>query len=257
MMDPFLAAPQTAHDTSAGLVDLPILYHDATNVVALFSADQSGAERLLADTGLRPALTLRGRALVALSFYEYRHTSVGPYDEVGTAIFAVRDDEPAPLLGPLDLYRPPRRRRLGVWVVDLPVTTGMANAAGREIWGYPKFVTRIDFLRSGPRFSCAVAAPEGGSALCALEGTMGRGVAAPPLSVMTYSALRGALIRTTIDVRGPTRAHAPGSLRLDVGPSRHRMAENLRALGLERATPKLVLVNDRFRAKLHAGERVR
>ena len=32
----------------------------------------------------------------------------------------------------------------GIWVVDLPVTTKEAQAAGIELWGYPKYVTDIE-----------------------------------------------------------------------------------------------------------------
>jgi hypothetical protein len=38
-------------------------------------------------------------------------------------------------------------------VVHLPVTTAIANRAGREIWGYNKFVAAIDVSREGKTFS--------------------------------------------------------------------------------------------------------
>lgn len=253
--DRFFRVPRTVHRTSAGLVDLPILYFDATNVVALFEADRGGAEALLAGTGLVPAMIRGDRAVVGLSFYEYRHTSVGVYNEVGTAIFAARRGDRVMLGGLLDLYRAPARRTVGAYVVDLPVTTEAANAAGRELWGYPKFVTRIDVRLAGRRFDGTVFDPDGAE-ICTLAGNAGFGVPVPPVSLVTFTQLSGQLVRTPIDVRAPTRAHGPGDLALRVGSSRHPMADNLRRLGLDGAAPRLVLSTTRFQSKLWAGSRL-
>lgn len=253
--DRFFQVPRTVHGTSAGLVDLPILYYDASNVVALFDADRSGAEALLAGTGLVPAMVHGDRAVVGLSFYEYRRTTVGVYNEVGTAIFAARHGERVWLRGLLDLYRAPARRSVGAYVVDLPVTTEAANAAGRELWGYPKFVTRIDFRLERDRFDSTVFDPGGGE-ICSLAGAMGLGVPVPPVSLVTYTQLSGELVRTHIDVRAPTRAHGGSGLSLRVGSSEHRMAKNLHTLGLDGATPRAVLTTTRFQSKLWAGSRM-
>lgn len=253
MSDAFFRVHRTLHRTSAGLVELPILYRDASNVIALFNADRRGAERLLDGTGLEPAITRGEQALVGLSFYEYRDTTVGVYNEVGTAIFARRLGDRGLLPGLAELYVDPRRRRVGAWVVDLPVTTDAANVAGRELWGYPKFVTGIDFALRGRDVRSTVHAPKGGM-ICELAGTMGAGMPAPAVSLMTFSRLDGVLVRTHIDVRAPTRAHLRGDVRLRVGEG-HRMADNLRALGLDGARPLTILVTERFQSLLHAGSR--
>jgi hypothetical protein len=252
--DRFFRVARTTRRTSEGPVQLPILYYDVSNVIALFEADLDGARALLEGTGLEPGVVTGHRATVALSFYEYRHTTVGVYNEVGTAIFTVREGEPRPPLPLADMLVPPNRRRIGAYVVDLPVTTEAANAAGREIWGYPKFVTPIPFTLSGRRFRSAVMDPASpDDALCELAGRMGPGVPAPPMSLMTYTRLDGALIRTHVDVRGMVMARAPGDLTLRVGASEHRMARNLRTLGLDGARPRLVLSTHRFQSKLHEG----
>jgi hypothetical protein len=255
MTDRFFDVARTLHRTSAGLVELPILYHDASNVIALFQADARGAARLLEGTGLEPALGRGARALVGLSFYAYRRTTVGVYNEVGTAIFARRPGDRGALPALAEMLMAPARRRVGAWVVDLPVTTEAACAAGRELWGYPKFVTEIDFSLTGRAFQSVVHDPQGGARICAIEGTMGRGLAVPALSLVTFSKLDDALVRTHVDVRAPTRAHAPGDVRLSVGASAHRMAENLRLLGLDGARPELLVITERFQSLLHAGRR--
>jgi len=252
MTDRFFAAERVPHATSAGPVELPILYRDVTAVTALFHGSAAGARRLLEGTGLAPALVRRDRAMVGMAFYDYRDTSVGNYLEVGTAVFAIRDGQRPPRLGLLDLMRPPGRRRLGAYVVDLPVTTELARAAGRELWGYPKFVTSIALHATGRALDTSVDDPGGGT-LCRLAGRMGAGVPAPPMSLMTYTRRDDQLIRTHIEVRGRVTARRPGTVTLEVGRSSHVMADHLRTLGLDGARPFAVLISDRFQSKLYAG----
>ncbi|MCC6555653.1 MAG: acetoacetate decarboxylase family protein [Polyangiaceae bacterium] len=249
----FFNVPRTVRETSEGPVELPILYRDVTNVLALFLAPREGAEEVLAGTGLRPGVRVGDRVLVGLSFYEYRDTSIGSYNEVGTAVFVVRADERPRRLAPVELLLPPAWRRGAVWVVDLPVTTPAADAAGRELWGYPKFVTEIPFRLDGRRFDASVLDPDGSGPIVTLGGELGPGVPAPPISLVTYSRLGGRLVRTHVDVRGLQTAHARGSVRLRVGASKHRMAAHLRALALDGAVPLLVMRTDRFQSKLHGG----
>lgn len=249
----FFDVPRTSRITSEGPVDLPILYHDVTNVIALLDASLLGVRTVLEGTGLEPAMVVGDRAIVGLSFYEYRRTSVGVYNEVGTAIFVVRRGEPRPRYGWADLFVAPRRRRIAAYVLDLPVTTAAACAAGREIWGYPKFITPIPFRAEGRDIDAAVEDPEGHGRIVGISGQLGRGLPAPSLDLMTYTFLDGVLIRTHVDVRGHVTLHAPGTTRITVGDSPHRMAENLRTLGLDGARPRLVMKTDRFQSLLHEG----
>jgi hypothetical protein len=250
---PFFRVPRVTRATSAGPVELPILYFDVRNVVALFDAPLGPARDLLREVGLTPVTMAPGKAVVGLSFYDYLDTTVGPYQEVGTAIFAVREGEESGPVALFDLLRPPSARRLGMWVVDLPVSTTIANAAGRELWGYPKFVTRIPFRLEHARFDGAVLDPDGAGEICRLTGRLGAGVPAPPLSLMTYSRRDGALVRAHVDVRGLVRLGAGGALTLSVGASHHPMAERLRALGLDGAGPRVTLSTERFQSRLHEG----
>ena len=182
---------------------------------------------------------------------------MGVYNEMGTAILVLREGEAPPAVGLLDLMRSPRTRRIGMYVVDLPVTTPLANAAGRELWGYPKFVTRIPFELSGRHFDGSVMDPDGQRRIVRLHGDAGRGVPGPPLSLATYTFLEGELLRTPVDVRGAIHIHASGSVRVQIGASDHPMATRLRTLGLDGASPALVTITDRFQSKLHAGTRVK
>ena len=256
--DRFFGVPRFTHATSEGPVDVPILYYEASNVVAVFHASRAGAERVLEGTGLAPQLSADGSALAALSFYEYRRTTVGVYNEVGTAILATPLGARRSRLGLAELLAPTNWRTGGAYVVDLPVTTAAANAAGREIWGYPKFVTDISFRLAKREFESTVWDPRNSDRdargrIVTVGGRLGPGLPAPPMGIVTYSMLDGALLKTRIEVRGRARLHAPGSVRLDIGPSSHPMAQNLRTLGLEGAHARIVVETDHFRSRLPAG----
>ncbi len=255
LQDPFFRVPRTRHPTSAGVVELPILYHDCTQVQAYFLCEPERVEQALAGSGLRAGLHLGRRALVAMAFYEYRGTSIGSYNEVGLAVPVVAATRrPSAWTWP-DLFRrvDHPRRDVGYRVLHLPVTTAAANAAGRELWGLPKFVTEIPFAFDAECFRGAVLDPADGSTICALEGRPGIGLPSPTLDLLLYSELAGQRLRTTVNTRGHTRGFAAGSVRLEIGGSQHPMAETLRTLGLHGASPLLLGLTPDFQSRLNAG----
>lgn len=256
--DPFFVCPRTTLPTSAGEVDFPILYLDASLLVAGFWVDADAAAACLAGQELRLAMTLGARAMIMLAFYNYRVTTVGSYNEVGIAIPVVPAGAPPGtrwLQALRDVDSP--QRDLGYYVVHLPVTTAAANAAGREAWGLPKFVTPIDFTLQGRDVAMCVRDPDqptlASAAICELGGRMGPGVPGPSIGVVLYSQLKGQKLRASVNVRGGGDLHLPGSLRLSVGASAHPMAQTLRQLGLDGARPVWLSATHRFQSRLNLG----
>lgn len=255
---PFFQVPRQRVQTSQGAVDLPILYYDTSTLNAFFLVDKARVEAVLKGTGLTPALTIGGKALVALACFEYRDTSVGVYNEVGLAAAVTRTGEALPLGGWRDLLttlRQPEERRVAFHILDLPVTTAAANAAGREIWGYPKFVTEIPFTLNGRHFDCAVKTPEGGT-LMRLNGRMGPSFPTAPLSLTLLSLREGTMLRATVNVRGAAKMALPGSLKLSVPDHDQPMAQRLHALGLDGAEPFAVSWTHDFQSRLNEGVEV-
>lgn len=251
--DPFFQVPRTTHTTTSGPIDLPILYHDVSALMTFFVADRQAVEAKLDGTGLRPALTIGSRAIVGIACYEYRRTTVGPYNEVGIGLPVLPEGAPAPRNLIRALYGSVDERRLGFFILDLPVTTAIANAGGRELWGYPKFVTSIPLRLEKARFEGSVLDPDGHGVIFTLSGRLLPSLPAPPMSLVLYSHHRGNLLRTTVDVRGRMHLRPGRSLQLRVGESSHPMAANLRMLGLDQSHPALVLDTHRFQSRLHAG----
>lgn len=250
--DPFFQYPRTTVATTEGDVDLPIFYFDDSTLIAMFWVDHHRAKSQLAP-GLEAVKFGNGKALAAMAFYEYRATSIADYREAGVAIAVVPTGATVPSMPLLSLFCNLDRHSLGFYVIDLPVTTPAACAAGREIWGYPKFVTPIEFALQGSRFSGGVTDPTSGTPMVRLAGTAGLGVRGPLLDLAIYSPHQGQMLRTRVHTRGGSKICLPGSVRLTVSASEHPMAQRLRALGLHNATPAFVSHTHTLQLRLAAG----
>ena len=188
---------------------------------------------------MQPVLQEDGRAVVDLYCIEYRKTDIGPYNEVGLTVRAKAPGDPTE----------------ANYVVNLPVTTAVANRAGREIWGYNKFVAAIDVKGEGKTFS-TVLRDSDHEIIGALEGKRGASVPAPPTDILTFSLHHGRLIKTVIRVPTPSFASSGESFLFKVGTSKHPMADNLRSLSLDGARPVLVSYTNSFQALLFPGQAV-
>jgi hypothetical protein len=215
---------------------LPIRYFDVQCLVATFLAAPDRASELLESAGLQPVLQEDGRAVVDLYCIEYRKTDIGPYNEVGLTVRAKAPGDPI----------------AANYVVNLPVTTAVANQAGREIWGYNKFVAVIDVNSQGQAFS-TVLRDSDLEIIGALEGERGLSAPAPATDILTFSLAQGRLIKTAIRVLTPSLASSGDSFVFKVGTSRHPMTSNLRTLSLDGAHPVLIHYTDPFQALLFPG----
>lgn len=244
-------------ETTRGGCDLPILYTDASLLGTFFLADQAAAAKLLQDTCLEP-WPLFGRALVSLFGWEYRQSSVGSYREVGLGIQArKRGSKPSLVRLGLSLLSTPwghpyghalAQEDQGIWVQNLPVTTEAAWSAGVEIWGYPKYISRIE-----TDFDASARVRLGDE--LELEAAPMRGPVTEGFPLVTFTAREGRLLRTVIEVGHRVRWDVGSAAKLELlgsGPT----ADSLRALGLEGASPVAVFRTDVFRATLPAGKDV-
>jgi len=253
--DPFFQVPRANARTSAGNVELPILYYDASALYAFFLVDQRRIANVMLDAELDPCMRVGDKAIVGVACYQYRDTSVGVYNEVGLAVAVQRRGETLALGGWRDVlgsFTQPEQRHSGLYVLDLPVTTPMANAAGREIWGFPKFVTPIQYRKKGRAFACQVDDCQG-EALLSLQGKLGLSLPAAPFSLTLYSHCNQTLLRTTVNARGQTFLSLPGSLQLQAGTQEHVLSWHLHELGLDGARPVAVMWTDQFQSRLNAG----
>lgn len=255
--DKFFDVPRVSVPTSTGEVELPILYYAVDNFTFLFAADFKQVTDKLRAFGLKPGLRWGKRAVVGLAFYKYRKTSIGPYYEAGLAIPALLEHDRRPFSGWLDLFSNLRTRRTGFLILNLPVSTETAWAAGREIWGYPKFVTGFKVELVNNYFHGIVREPGTQNPIVTVKGNLGLGIPGPPMSLLLYSQLGGKRLASIVNVRGVVRVGHKGGLRLEIGDSEHGMAQNLRDLGLDNAQPIITMSTQRFQSRLNQGEEIK
>jgi hypothetical protein len=251
----FLDVPQAMVPISTGPIGVPILYREASSLLAVFPVEAAALASLLGGTGLVAVPLFQGRPVVVVAMFDYRDTTIGPYHEAALATFVVPENVALPQRPLLDLVLPSPWRKVGLYIFDLPVTTAVANAAGRELWGLPKFVTEIPISWRGEQFDGAVCAPGSSEPLFSLVGSVGGGSRVPLRALVLYSWLQGELLRTQVDLRGWARAIRGPAMELRVKARMHPMAERLEKLGLDGARPALVQAAPTFRARLNLGQR--
>lgn len=256
--DPFFQQATHLRQMSQGQAHLPAKYFDASSLLAFFMVDYDKAVSVLDCPKLKVAKLIGNKALFSLAFYDYRELTDGePYHEVGSSLLVYPADQEAPTHPLVDMTLPPDRRNTGIWICDLPVTTEAAYRAGRELWGYPKFVTEIDFNLDDKTFSSSVKHPEHPqTSILTLSGTIGTSVTAPWGDLVLYSMLNGDLIRATSDTRtlNGAKIATKGDLKLSVDPTNsHPMAQRLNSLDLNGATPLSVTFTDSLQLRLNEG----
>lgn len=245
--------PQTLCKTSVGEVQCPIFYQDVSVFFAHFWGDPARVKEKLAGTGLVPARFWGGRVVISLTFFEYRKTSIGPYNEVGLAVPVYVGQVPANAAPYWDFFRAPKRRQMGAYVIDLPVTTAIAHAAGKELWGYPKFVTEIPLSFQPRAFEGKVLDPDTKKPIFSLQGEIGLGIPLPGFDLLLFSILAGKLLRTVVSVNASFKTFRGNGFSLELGDSEHPMAKNLRDLELEGQKPFLLQQSTTFQSRLELG----
>jgi hypothetical protein len=248
--DRFFEHPRIKAPTSQGDIELPVLYRDASAFLAFFSIDRRRAADALSSTPYAPVQFGTGFALGGLGFFDYRDCALGPYRECALVVVSAPRAAKPPALPVLDMLRGVNHRALGYYVLDLPVTTGLADVAGRELWGLPKFVTTIDFELGRDAARCAVHAPGGGEPIVVVAGKTGHGLTLPAMSMVVDSVVHGEPTRTVVDVRGRMRTSLGGGIEVKVG-SGSPMASRIAALGLRGARPVVVQACDHAQFVLH------
>jgi hypothetical protein len=223
-------------------VTIPVEVRHARSWFATFVLRREPVARLLAPTGLAPAPLPGGRAMASLAFVRYTDGDLDPYREVAVA-FVVAD--------------PLGSRSKGAYIHRLPVDQEFTCAAGREIWGFPKFVTPIDItertsaeglgarhgrVRHRPANTEEVRADSCRLTVdgeLALAMTVRPGLRAPMRSTAldAFSFRDGVLRRTKWELSGSGSRMRPGGVQVELGTG--EIADELRGLGL----PKRALMS--------------
>ena len=231
-----------------------MLFYDASFLLSLFHVDAAKLVDIIGDVDVEPVLDSKGRGMVGLAFYEYRDASIASYNEVGLAAQVVRKGDKSPKFPFIDMVRKPTSRYSYNYLFHLPVTTQSANAAGREIWGFPKFVAEIPLTFDGSRFDGSVMDPVSGTPILTYKGSRGTGLSLPGMDLRIYTELDGRPMEAIVDTSYKWYSGTGGSMTLEIGEADHAMAETLRKLDLGGKKPFLTHMAEGFRSRLNAAK---
>lgn len=228
-------------------VTLPVEIRDARSWAATFLVPAEAAQALVEPSGLEVAQLRPGKAIASLAAVRYEDGDLDRYNEVAVA-FLVRPHDAGPASATARALEV-ARNRAGVLIHHLPVDQRFTLEAGRTIWGYPKFLSRID-IEERERDTTITLTHDGAHVLTL---TVRRGIKPWPgvPNLPTYTFMDGVLRRTPWQTWHEGTRGRVGGARLELGS--HPIADELRSLGL----PKRAIVSTsvrRVRARFGAAE---
>jgi len=203
-------------------VTMPVEVRAAQQAAATFLVRHSAAQQVIEHTGLRATRQRGGFAIASLALVDYTDNDLGAYQELALA-FVVDDTEPPD---------PAAGKPVSTLIHRLPVSEAFTCAAGRGIWGFPKWIAdlSVDFDARGAR--CVLRAD--GQDVVSV--TMRRGpipIPRRPMPMNAFSCDEDGVVRRT-----PWTTHSvgkqtvrPGGTIVEVGYG-HPLADELRTLGL-------------------------
>jgi hypothetical protein len=207
-------------------VRMPVEVRAASASVAYYLVPTAGAQALIAPSGLHVASVLPGRTLCTIGIMDYRDNDLGQYHEVAITFFVrERDARSVPVVGgPLAIAR----GKLAAYIHQLPVDAEFSCQAGRKIWGFPKFMSRIEVRRErGVEESTLTV---GGANVLTQRMRIGGRRSFSKREQVSYAMLDGTLYRTPSVMSGDGVGFRFGGARLELGD--HPIADELRSLGL-------------------------
>jgi Acetoacetate decarboxylase (ADC) len=259
MKSDFFDVPLTDYTISTGVVQLPVFYQRLAMRAINYFVDYDRVLPILKGTGLLPVRFFNRKVLATLTFFNYQEVSLTAYDEVVLSVSVYPEALGKPSMPTFKLLFAKNEKswkNMGVYVVEMPVTIPEARAGGREIWGYPKFLTQITSEVSPERFRFAVLDPETQEPIVDVKAEVGRGFSAKPFAMITFGNFQDKILRTVVDADGRVRHCRCKGVEVKVADTKHRMAENIRALGLDTAKPFSIMTSDYLRTKLNPGKPV-
>jgi hypothetical protein len=256
--DKFFNVPAIKTNTSVSEVELPMLFNNTRVRQLNYFIDPALVDPLLKGTGLVPCRFFNGKCIVSLIFYNYQEVTIGPYEEVTITILVRPEMLPDPKIYITNLLKKKGEswNGIGAYVLEMPVTIPQARAAGRELWGFPKFETTIPSKFSGSTFEFGVKDPDKEEWIIQVKGSHYPGIPMKGFDLVTLSNFRNKIWKTIIHTQVIYRNCLLKNLDVTVGKSNHGMAQNIKALGLDTAKPFILQTSDKFKSRLNHGSAI-
>ena len=210
-------------------VSFPVEVRDASMASATFLVPRAGVAALL-PPGLAPVVVARRWAVLALVVVDYRDTDLGAYHEIGTC-FLVQG---------------------GAYIHRLPVDGDFTMRMGRELWGFPKWLTTSELSIDGASATCHLMDGDEHILTLASRGLPKALPGTRETTMHAFSYADGIVRRTPWTMRHTGARPRPGGTTVVLG-ERHPMAQELRSLGLPKRAVLTTIV-DRVEASFGEAE---
>ena len=212
-------------------LSLPMEIADCSLMLNAFTVDAVAAQTLLEGAGLTAARVLPGKAVLMLMGVEYRDNPLGDYNEAAVLISAYPPGESGRswIGGALSSLL----MRVPFFVYRMPVDQEFTAHAGRFLWGYPKYLAKIDVAFEGERASTRLT-QDGEFVLyfqAVSTGEKSKGASLNDRKSCNLTWRNGQLRRIAATLGGRGIAWRLGGAPPELG-ERHPLALELRKLGL-------------------------
>jgi hypothetical protein len=149
----FQGVPQRPVTVAGYEVVTPAFYSDYSQISAVWVTPLDRIRELLPSRRLHPLRLTPRRGVTVIVAYEYRDTTLGPYNEVAVG-FPVTVDKKAAVLAGLRRFQ---AEGGSIFIWQMPVTTAIARDTGVEVAGYPKYLADIDITDEARLATCRLA----------------------------------------------------------------------------------------------------
>jgi len=214
-------------------IGLPVEVRRAAQWGVQYLVPLAAAQRTVDATGLEVTGPVPGRALMALAVCRYDDTDLDAYHEVAVSFVVRRHDAPRGV-GTTQRLREFGSGDIGAYIHRLPVDQEFTCAAGRDVWGYPKWVTTIDIDEPEPGATrgtgTTVRLVDDGVHALTLTMASGGPIRLPSQAPPSYSFRDGVLRCTEWTTASEGVTGRFGGATLVLGD--HPVADELRSLGL-------------------------
>lgn len=211
-------------------VKIPAVVRDASSGTAMYMVDATAAAKLVPQA-FELVEAAPGLTQLTLVIVDYRDNDLGDYDEVGIVFFVRPAGQPD--------------AEVGSYIYKLPVNQSFTCEAGFKIWGFPKTVEEIDFSYAETSATCRLSMD--GQHVLTLTVPRGGDASTPDAAAVGYTMIDGVAHQNEFVRGGDGEQTLPGGDGVVLELGGHPIAEELRSLGLETATPILSAWSEHMR----------
>jgi len=222
----------------------PIEVRAARQASATWMVDGDAAQAIVDPSGLRVTRNRKGLATCSIAAVDYIDNDLGTYHELALAFVVQPHDATTP-------QRPSPMKPI-TYIHQLPVDQAFTCAAGRQLWGFPKWVTEVTYDEDADGTHAALI--EDGQLVARLHVAKGWiPIPSRPLDMTCYTSMDGVLRRTPWTTVSHGAKLRKGGATIEVGDG-HPLATELRTLGVAHRKPLLSMTVSRMTATFGRAE---